>query len=90
MILPETKHDISIGMSFDNDVLRSATAFVHVKNKMIIVDDNDNLDKVTRYIFKLINLYKEYIKKSLWATCDFSRIHTHTYDCEMKNLRSFF
>lgn len=38
---------------------------------MIIVDDNDNLDNKI-IIFKLINLSKECLKKSLRAKCDFS------------------
>lgn len=61
------KRDTSIGTSFANDALRSATAFVYgcYKNEIMIVGDNDDLDnRIMRYILKLINLCKEYIKKS--------------------------
>ena len=40
------KRDTSIGTSFANDALRSATAFVYdcCKNEIMIVGDNDDLD----------------------------------------------
>lgn len=61
------KRDISIGTSFASDVLRSAAAFVYgcCENEIMIVGDNDNLDnRIMRYILKLRNFCKEYIKKS--------------------------
>jgi len=40
------KRDTSIGTSFANEALRSATAFVYdcCKNEIMIVGDNDDLD----------------------------------------------